>query len=82
MRNTHRPLTTIERATANGIRPIVAGQIGNTLTVAYVKRDGTPATLTGVVTGIVGHDSTEAVTLDTDKGFRSANLWSIKAVGA
>ena len=82
MRNTHKPLTTAQRATAAAIRPILAGETGKVLTVAYVKRDGTDSTITGEVMGIVGHDSTEAVTLATDKGFRSANLYAIKAVSA
>jgi hypothetical protein len=82
MRNTQKPLTTAQRATANGIRPIVAAEVGNMLTVAYTKRDGTEGLITGEVVGIVGHDSTEAVTLNTDKGFRSANLYAIKAVSA
>lgn len=52
----------------------------NAVTVAYVKRDGTDATLTGSVIGIVGTGSHEAVKVETANGPRSANLWSINSV--
>lgn len=57
-----------------------SGGLAGPLTIAYVKRDGSDATLTGKVTEVVGTDSTMAVKVETDKGFRSANVWAIKSV--
>lgn len=80
-RNTTFALSVAQTTRANVARREVAS-LGahNALTVNYIKRGGSDATLSGRVIGIVGKDSTEAVKIDTDKGPRSANLWAVKSV--
>lgn len=71
-------------ATVSANRAILAARTGETVTLDYVKRDGTPTVLTGEIVSLIGtrkgNESTEAVTLLTDKGERSANLWNILAI--
>lgn len=72
----------LARVTAN--RAILSGREGETVTLDYVKRDGTPTVLTGEIVRLYGTrkgmDSTECVELLTDKGPRSANLWNILSI--
>jgi hypothetical protein len=69
---------TVARMLAN--RDLLAPRLGESVTFDFVKRDGTPSTLTGTLDTFGGSVGTEIVTLDTDKGPRSANLWTISNV--
>lgn len=55
---------------------------GDTVTLTYVKRDGSVSSSTGVVLPtVLGAESTLAVTVDTaDKGPRTVNMSGILAV--
>ena len=83
-RNAGYPLTPNDIAKVSANRAMLSSRIGETVTLDYVKRDGTPSTLTGEVLSLAGtrkgNLSTECVTLATAKGERSANLWAIKAI--
>ena len=80
-RNASKSLTASEKGKATKARKALAGKVNQTVTVNLVKRDGTPATITGQVLGFVGEGDKEAVTLVVrDKGYRSANLWTIKSI--
>ena len=81
MRNSTIVLTAAQKGKATKARKALAGRVNETVTVNFVKRDGTEATITGQVLGFVGKDDKEAVSLVVrDKGYRSANLWTIKSV--
>ena len=73
-------LTPADIARATVARAALHSHLGETVTIDYVKRDGTPATMHGTVIGIDGTDDKECVRMGTDKGFRSANVWSIRFV--
>lgn len=82
-RNEPFEMTADQRACATWAREALAPftrEDSAPVTIGYTKRDGTASTLTGKATGIVGAESTEAVTVETAKGFRSANLWAIASV--
>lgn len=58
---------------------------GRPVVIEHVKRDGSDSTLTGIVESVkYGEDASNAshstVTVETEKGPRSANLWSIKSI--
>jgi len=81
MRNSTIVLTAAQKGKATKARKALAGRVNETVTVNFVKRDGTEATITGQVLGFVGENDKEAVSLVVrDKGYRSANLWTIKSV--
>lgn len=80
-RNASRVLTPAEKGKATRARKALTARQDQTVTVNYVKRDGTPATLTGQMVGFVGEGDTAAVTLAIrGEGYRSANLWAVKSV--
>lgn len=83
-RNPAYVLNASDVATVSANRAMLSSRIGKPVTLDYVKRDGTPSTLTGEVVSLIGtrkgNESTEAVTVLTAKGERSANLWTIKAI--
>lgn len=81
MRNASTPLTVTELATVAK----VSGNLfrysdGGTVSIDYVKRDGTASTLVGTIVDVVGAESTLAVRVLTDKGYRSANVWAITGI--
>lgn len=79
--NPTRTLTAADKARATKARKALSGRENSTVTVNYVKRDGTADTLTGQMLGFVGEGDKEAVTVVIKgKGFRSANLWTVKSV--
>ena len=80
-RNKTITLTPAEKGRATRARKALAGREGKTVTINYVKRDGTESTMTGQVLGFVGENDKEAVSLVVrGKGYRSANLWAVKTV--
>lgn len=80
-RNTNFDLTADQRKAASlAAAGLARFQYGDVVTLDFTKRDGTESTMTGHVVNFVGEGSTEVVVLKTDKGHRSANLWSIKSV--
>ena len=80
-RHTARTLSPADKGRATRARKALADKVDQTVTLNYVKRDGTPATMTGQVLGFVGEGDKEAVSLVVpDKGYRSANLWAVKSV--
>jgi hypothetical protein len=52
---------------------------GGTLTIHHTKRDGTPTTTVGALIEVVGDASlsTHALRMDTDRGPRMVNTWSV-----
>lgn len=52
---------------------------GHTLTVEYVKRDGTHSTATGTLVALAGTpgQSTSALKVETERGFRTINTWRV-----
>lgn len=48
--------------------------------VAFVKRNGTDRILTGTAVSVTGDGSSEILSVMTDDGIRSANLWSIHKI--
>jgi hypothetical protein len=81
MRNAPVVLTAAQKGKATKARKALAGKVNETVTVNFVKRDGTESTMTGQVLGFVGEGDKEAVSLVIrDKGYRSANLWTIKSI--
>lgn len=79
-RNTAHLHTDESRAIVDSNRVLFGTLLGQTVSFSFVKRDGTLSTLSGVVDSLGGSEGTEIVTLDTDKGPRSANLWTISAI--
>lgn len=83
-RNAAQSLTPVQVAMVSANRAILAARHGERVTLDYVKRDGSPTILAGEIVALIGTrkgtESTEAVTLLTDKGERSANLWNITAI--
>ena len=53
---------------------------GSSVLVTYVTRDGSSKAIRGRAVGYVGEDSTLAITVETENGFRSANLYRITSV--
>jgi hypothetical protein len=81
MRNSTVVLSAADKARATKARKALAGKVNETVTVNFTKRDGTPSTITGQVLGFVGEGDKEAVSLVvTGKGYRSANLWTVKSI--
>lgn len=79
MRNPAFTLSPEQTRAASWARESLKG-FDRTVVVNYRKRDGSLSFLRGEVVEIVGTGSNEAVVVKTDKGFRSANLWSVYGV--
>lgn len=74
-------LTAAQKDVATQVRKALADrQYGDKVEVNFVKRDQSESTIVGHIVGIVGENDKEAVTLMTDKGHRSANLWAVKSL--
>lgn len=58
--------------------PLVSNE--SKVTVAFTKRDGTGRILTGTAVRIDGDGCSETLSVMTDDGIRSANLWSITKI--
>lgn len=71
-------LTEREVIRAAAVRSLL--NVGERVTLSYVKRDGTESTLTGRVESLKGEGDKETVTVETDKGYRSANMYRILSV--
>lgn len=84
MRNELFSLDSATAARADSMRAILtmAHSDGLSVSIVGVKRDGTAYDRTGDIEGFVGSYgmSSEAVVLDTDKGPRSFNVWTITAI--
>lgn len=81
MRNETITLTAEQSATVAKWEGLLTGHEGETLTVDYVKRDGTMAVLTGIMTDLYGGTADKRVIrMETDKGPRSANLFNVFGV--
>ena len=82
MRNKRTALTEDQDRAVAWATDCLSGFIGSErpATVTYVTRDGASKAIRGHVVGIVGQDSTIAVTVQTENGFRSANLYRITSV--
>lgn len=73
-------LTSVQKAQADKMRPVLSSMLGRVADIDYTKADGTPATLAGIVTDVKGADDKEVVIVETDKGFRSANVYRVSKV--
>lgn len=55
--------------------------VGHMVEVTFTKRDGTPSVINGEVLAVVGATADKyAVTVGTERGPRSANVWAIDDV--
>lgn len=73
-------LTVREVTVANAHRPYVLGLIGKTATVEFTKRDGSERVETGTIVSLTGQGDKEQVIIETDKGFKSANLYRVSKI--
>ncbi len=69
-------LTPAQWATTHRVTAELSNLIGAEVVINHVKRDGTDSTLNGVIVDVIGTDK-PTVKVETDRGFRSANVWLI-----
>lgn len=67
-------LTPVAKRFATVARKSLVEEVGNTVTIEFIKQDGTPRVMTGVVEDIKGGGDKEVVIMKTADGYRSANL--------
>lgn len=81
-RNPKFPLTPAQQRLAENVRPIALDMVADEslVKVAFVKRDGTDRILTGTAVSVEGEGCSEILTVMTDEGIRSANLWRIHKI--
>lgn len=81
MRNADQTLTRAQAANVATRSRQLAGSEGRTVTVVAVKRDGTDTTLAGTVVEVDNRAGGHGfVKVETERGFRTANLHLIRSV--
>lgn len=73
-------LTAVQMKQASKVRPLLNAKVGMVADIEFVKADGTSSTLAGIVTEVKGADDKEVVLVETDKGYRSANVYRVVKV--
>ena len=81
-RNKNFDLTAAQRIRADYYRHMLKAPADarRVVTLEFTKRDGTESVATGFVERVYGAGSAETVTLSTDNGYKSVNMWAIKSL--
>jgi hypothetical protein len=85
MRNEPKPLTRTQLADVLARTKTLAGAFNDdqSVTLVYVKRDGTTSSSTGKIDGFIGNammDTFSVNIVDTAKGIRTVNVVRIKSI--